>query len=739
MDAGPINFITATDGVAWANFLQSKLCSDDYKITSSLHSPSENGLSDLFQPFNTCAVLVSPSLLDQDHASFWTRCVPRFHSRTVILFLGVDRSDLRQSEIGGKYFDQVIKQPWLEVDGTRDAVTNALVKLIEAYESAELSQSDNEESDNEDMDPKVPDQNLDETQPLYDYPPPPRQQNSILKIIPDIIYEQGSHEVLVLMERDPEGTVTMATEPSELNPARHIVMKRVSACAYIALLPDSFIGTVQFMVLAGNHCLGNGCLLIQSRMEQLQYIFEKETSPLTLLWDALGMSELRSHVGAEELDSLLAKKLSVMQLPPSLQKILISEELSNLNDHENIRWPTLLHFAAEYNLSKVCDELLRYPGMIHAACTENCYGKFPCQLAEHNGHRTLQKKLVQYVQDMKLRRDGTDSGISMFESPPPAPHKTVGPNYVNEKCTSSSIEDDYIDMVPPKYGYAKPRSYSEGSVKTPYAKSPSEARIEEEDSDPPPLQPKIGRSLSSAHDRISIASNSSFSHPLTGQLEDKQLGNRSAENTDSVFGSINNKEDESSGFLDNSTSNSRPTSQASSCSLQSDGDGSPNTSDRNVFEEPKLRKDKKKKSVSAKISVFLNKIKSGSRNKQSSSDSDLQLKGQQKFAGYPRISTMSTSSDPSHDHTASYRKPLRKAHSESERDSGAVCDDQPSPVMLRGKDKNRSGPRNSGKRNGTSMQRRQSVRVLKAQNEEISVTPTLPARESKETFQSFIK
>ena len=35
------------------------------------------------------------------------------------------------------------------------------------------------------------------------------------------------------------------------------------------------------------------------------------------------------------------------------------------------RWPSLLHFAADLNLRTFTSELLRYPGMLAAACTEN--------------------------------------------------------------------------------------------------------------------------------------------------------------------------------------------------------------------------------------------------------------------------------------------------------------------------------------------------------------------------------
>ena len=68
-------------------------------------------------------------------------------------------------------------------------------------------------------------------------------------------------------------------------------------------------------------------------------------------------------------------------------------------DHEDRQWPTLLHFAAEFNLRQVCDEVLLCPGMIHAACTKNSEGLLPCQLAERKGFYALQKRLLQYVKD----------------------------------------------------------------------------------------------------------------------------------------------------------------------------------------------------------------------------------------------------------------------------------------------------------------------------------------------------
>ena len=159
-----IAFIHASDAEPWAEFLQKKLCSDDYKIQSCLHAPHHDDIPELFSSSKTCAVLVSPSLLEQDHSSFWSRCVDRFHQRTVILFLGVSKEDMRGS-LGGDITQKVLEQRCLEVDGSSDAVTSALIALIEAYEA------------NEDYEAG------------YDYLPPPRERNGILRAFPAVLYE----------------------------------------------------------------------------------------------------------------------------------------------------------------------------------------------------------------------------------------------------------------------------------------------------------------------------------------------------------------------------------------------------------------------------------------------------------------------------------------------------------------------------------------------------------------------
>ncbi len=152
MENDAIAFIHASDAEPWAVFLQRTLCGDNYKIQSSFHAPLHDHVPDLFSSSKTCAVLVSPSLLKQDYLRFWNRCVKRFDQKTVILFLGVNREDMRES-LGEVITEKVLQNRYLEVGCSRSAVNNVLIELIETYEAV------------------------------------PRQRNSVLTVFPTVLYE----------------------------------------------------------------------------------------------------------------------------------------------------------------------------------------------------------------------------------------------------------------------------------------------------------------------------------------------------------------------------------------------------------------------------------------------------------------------------------------------------------------------------------------------------------------------
>ncbi|XP_070185857.1 B-cell scaffold protein with ankyrin repeats-like isoform X3 [Littorina saxatilis] len=765
-----IAFIHAPDGESWARFLQTKLSSDAYRIGSFSQPPHLEDISSLIASAQTCAVLVSPGLLDQEHNSFWDRCVEHFHHRTVILLLGTNTDDMRQN-LGIPLCRRVLSNRWLEVDGSKEAVTSALVQLIQAYESVEGPSVERLYEDSAATGVELEEQGdkSKDDEDIYDYPPPARQHNRILRVIPTVLYEHNNREVLILTERDAEEPVIMVTE-SGCFPSRHISTEHITSSAYVAKIPDNLHGEIKFTLLAGEHNLGHASLCVYSRTDQLQHILKAETSPLALLSNSLG---LPGDSKVAELDSVLAQRLKNCNFPADLMTVLTSEDQTTAAESANVQWPTLLHFAAEFNMAKVCEELLRFPGMIHAACMENKEGRFPCQLAEKNGYRDLQKHLVQYVEDTRLRRSAADSGISFSENmPPPQRHRSSSFShyYVNSSVSeddNGTFDNDYIDMSscvssprgglgemqtlstcreisdsedtftveqsdhpvspPPPVchaklhdGYAKPRSNSEGCIKIPFsARTPLGEKIPEEEvdsSEPPPLQPKRSKSLASE----CISSN--FVPPVkrrpdsgdsqksnSGDKEASENSSNPSPNSVSRLSAAGGAEEKveavsrESGWQLGPQSNSRPTSNASSSSSQSDYLLPAVTVPPPIQPEdsPRMRtkEGKRRMSVQDKISHFFSKIKSSSKRHQSASDGDLPStsKGHKKPIVYTRQSTVSTTSDPSGYQSSSLRLKSQSSFGESERDSGAVCDEPGSPVLLRGKSKNSSTPRSSAK------------------------------------------
>uniref|UniRef100_A0A2C9M9N6 Uncharacterized protein n=1 Tax=Biomphalaria glabrata TaxID=6526 RepID=A0A2C9M9N6_BIOGL len=73
-----------------------------------------------------------------------------------------------------------------------------------------------------------------------------------------------------------------------------------------------------------------------------------------------------------------------------------------------LKYPSLLHFAADLNLRLFCSELLHYPGMLGAACTENADGEFPCQIAARKGFTQLERDLIQFVEEIKDQQTKSD-------------------------------------------------------------------------------------------------------------------------------------------------------------------------------------------------------------------------------------------------------------------------------------------------------------------------------------------
>ena len=55
--------------------------------------------------------------------------------------------------------------------------------------------------------------------------------------------------------------------------------------------------------------------------------------------------------------------------------------------------PTLLHFAAQFGLSRLIATLLHYPGAQEACAIKNYHGRWPYNIAEDHGFKQLADNL----------------------------------------------------------------------------------------------------------------------------------------------------------------------------------------------------------------------------------------------------------------------------------------------------------------------------------------------------------
>ena len=107
---------------------------------------------------------------------------------------------------------------------------------------------------------------------------------------------------------------------------------------------------MELEVLAGKRSLGFVSVHVESRMEQLHSLLLLETSPLTLMCKAMGVSGAGCS-DAEELDSMLAQRLTVSQFPSGLLDVMRSDDQATAGELTFPRfYPLLFMFECKTHI-----------------------------------------------------------------------------------------------------------------------------------------------------------------------------------------------------------------------------------------------------------------------------------------------------------------------------------------------------------------------------------------------------
>ncbi|KAH9513064.1 hypothetical protein Btru_035738 [Bulinus truncatus] len=745
-----ILLLHASDAVQWAQFISTRLAGEQYNITSiskdvmTLQSqafPSSSALADApsaatdaaqsstdqgttnkdagtfrdsgrcsrnavteissipdcISSCKACVVFISPDFLDLE-SPFSTDVTDLSPKNTVYLMLGVDIEETRSyfAEKSGHVFNSYMSV----IDGTEKSICDAMYAIIQAFE------------------------NMGTTEELiYEIPPSPVQRNQIVKVFPKQLTEK--EDVYVLLERPAEDDVIAVLD---VDMTQEVPLTCEYGRLYKFTLPDELHGEISFKIECQSHCLGSSSVKAYDRVEQLNSILKDLVDPLTIVTSALGLKKN----DLDGLDTLLTFRLQ--ELPSSLtfKTMFPCEDVLNSSVSEEpskLKYPTLLHFAADLNLRMFCTQLLQYPGMLGAACTENIDGEFPCQIAARKGFMQLEKSLMNFVEEIKgVCDDPLPSPTSLPTSPTPAPRPTPPPHqsqsgkwpgYVNERvCTWKTA--DYVDMagvsLTRKNFLDQQAAKSDSDLGSPVSDC-SDDRVFAESPRSPNDADKMANQgyCSNALADESFDSSSSLSTPGKAW---KILGVEPIDICQSTGSTSdhNKKYSASARSYDPSIDSPRRLSVSSNCEDA--------TSYLNV-----TGGDQKHRTT--KIKSFLNKIRGL---KKSTSENDGTKHGLSKsYSNRSNKSSKSFTSD------GSTKKKKVVPEECQERDSGSFSDEEKSSPQMSKK----SSKQKTFKEREKPMMRTLSKRAQSALNEKVENAPTLPKTDGKSvrksTFKSFIQ
>ncbi|XP_052071422.1 uncharacterized protein LOC127709810 isoform X2 [Mytilus californianus] len=391
-----IHFIPS-DGYHWAEFLQQKLNEDGYNIKSMLLDLTSTSHSRFYE---TNVLLVSPDFFSLQHLKALHRINPQ---RAIMVLLGTTASDI-QSFLSHNC-PEMLKITFFETQATEECVRALLIGIIKLYEH--VHEASDEETEQ------------------YDTLPPPRQPpgtstNSIHKVA--VSFDNNIREVFILCDRKGSDEIQIEL----LN--RHGQIKAIhenKAIYRFSVDTDIAKTNPKFIAKDGQLTIGTGQVVIpqsqcvkpesqdkitRSKLDILQEILGEEKDPVCLMCQALNIEE-RTR---EALDMNLAKKCQSLEPLRKFDGGFFDNIGRRSSGHSNEKWPTLIHFAAEFNLPQFCEELLKLPWSMDACLKMNKNNEAPLDIAKQKSFNELVKKLENFLE--KQTKSGNvpgnkDSGV----------------------------------------------------------------------------------------------------------------------------------------------------------------------------------------------------------------------------------------------------------------------------------------------------------------------------------------
>ncbi|XP_041364939.1 uncharacterized protein LOC121380196 isoform X2 [Gigantopelta aegis] len=404
-----IVIVCEEDGLTWADFFKVKLTGKDYSFSTWIQ---QLGICDsvlVTEKTKTQIVLLTPTLLENEANA--DKLLSFCMDSCIFILLGVNENDVKTAFSEDNSAD-ILRFPLHVIveENIGDSLKEALVKIIKSYEK----------SDDDD----------DDDSPIYEILPmrKPVQVNKLVNVIPSNNLTGGS-DIYLLLEHKADDIVNVVINTPG---GKTIPATLVDTAVYTVTLPDETSGDVSLKVESEQRLLGQHKAQVSSKLEQLRSLLEDTSDPVSLMCQSLGIPR-----NSASLDKRLADQVK-NNWPSHTMPFLM--QIFEIQDHTEETssevWPTVLHFAAQYNLELFCTELMKYPGMVNAAAISNVRDQYPCEIAKEKGFTRLGEQLYSFVE----KQGHHDSGV-VIDSPPPCP----GPGYINSP-PAVKVDDSYLDM-----------------------------------------------------------------------------------------------------------------------------------------------------------------------------------------------------------------------------------------------------------------------------------------------------
>lgn len=239
---------------------------------------------------------------------------------------------------------------------------------------------------------------------------------SCLTVQPSRVLCGTSEKLFIIFSHKVDNHTSLEVEFSAENGSTQRVMGTLENEYTLSVsAPDMPAGVVSLTMRSDQSSVSLQPVTYYTHMGEISHFLENATDPVNFMCQAFNLTSNAT----DSLDSMLTKSLKSRLPATSFQLFGVSQiEEDNMATYQrNEELPTLLHFAAKYDLKKLTAVLQECPGALQAYSVMNKHGDYPNKLAKKSGFSDLRQLMDKFVDTaaMIMPKVEAEEPISMDE------------------------------------------------------------------------------------------------------------------------------------------------------------------------------------------------------------------------------------------------------------------------------------------------------------------------------------